>query len=152
MIVIDYVREEVERQGHNIHTLDGIERVGWMLDAWAHALANADSEPTISGAIQLGMMIERHKNANGIRKCQVRVGSRTCPDFKDVPRLLEGLFSYNRKFPPPLEFYRQFEEIHPFEDGNGRTGKILLNWLNGSLLDSPIFPPDNFWGRPIRNP
>lgn len=35
--------------------------------------------------------------------------------------------------------------------GNGRTGKILLNWLNGTLLN-PIFPPADFWGRPIQNP
>ena len=28
---------------------------------------------------------------------------------------------------------------HPFIDGNGRTGKIIYNWINSSLYD-PILP------------
>lgn len=42
------------------------------------------------------------------------------------------------------QFYYEFENIHPFRDGNGRTGKILYNYLKGTL-DNPVMPP-NFWG------
>jgi len=37
--------------------------------------------------------------------------------------------------------HHQFESIHPFYDGNGRTGRILniLYLINNDLLDSPIF-------------
>jgi fido (protein-threonine AMPylation protein) len=51
----------------------------------------------------------------------------------------------------PLEAYVEYEEIHPFVDSNGRTGKIILNYLNGTLLD-PIFPPNDIWGDWISNP
>lgn len=35
--------------------------------------------------------------------------------------------------------------IHPFYDGNGRTGKILHNWLLGTL-DDPVLVYDYFGG------
>ena len=39
--------------------------------------------------------------------------------------------------------YHIFQMIHPFRDGNGRTGKILFNWLRGSL-NYPEMPPNFF--------
>jgi hypothetical protein len=35
---------------------------------------------------------------------------------------------------------------------NGRTGKVLLNWMGRSLLLNPKFPPSDLFGESIRNP
>jgi hypothetical protein len=45
-----------------------------------------------------------------------------------------------------LSGFRAYEDIHPFADGNRRTGSILYNWLCGSLPE-PIDPP-NLWNDP----
>ena len=151
MNVIDYVREEVRRQGHDTESLDGIERVGWMLDAWSYILMYKDRfHPDLDTIEAIGRKVERVKNSGGWRRCGVRVGMRVCPPFYDVPSLLERLLSVQDTM-TPVEFYKEFEMIHPFIDGNGRTGKILLNWKNGTLLD-PIFPPNDLFGYPITNP
>ena len=58
------------------------------------------------------------------------------PDEKDVSRLLKEMinFYYNNKnkfhpFVMACLIHAKFVEIHPFEDGNGRTGRALMNWI-----------------------
>jgi Fic family protein len=58
------------------------------------------------------------------------------PDEKDVPRLLKEMagFYYENKrklhpFVMACLIHARFVEIHPFEDGNGRTGRALMNWV-----------------------
>jgi hypothetical protein len=153
--VVEYVTEEVRRQGHDVQSLDGLERVSWMLEAWCRVLR----WPPVTSrrkllywfdVSEIGKCIEREKNASGFRECDVRVGGRKCPAPSRVRPLLDALLDQQAVL-TPVEFYKELELIHPFRDGNGRTGKVLLNWLNGTLL-KPIFPPSDLFGHPIQNP
>ena len=80
------------------------------------------------------------------RDGEVRIGGseHVPPKFTEVPKLLEQLFSQfylERKALHPIELatfiHNRFVNIHPFTDGNGRTARLLMNWI---LIKSK-FPP-----------
>jgi hypothetical protein len=159
-IVLEYVTEEVERQGFDLTTTNGLWRVVWMLDAWYTAqklyaaevnwIAGRRPILELKDVILLGKLVEPVKNANGIRIVQVTVGDHIPPLPSEIPSKLQRWLEMQLQM-TSLEAYKEFEIIHPFVDGNGRVGKIILNWLLNSLRD-PIFPPNDLWGKPIRNP
>lgn len=69
--------------------------------------------------------------AGKFRDCQVRVGSRICPPHYAVEELLVNwvkLYSRAVTEKDIKKAHIAFEHIHPFEDGNGRIGRIILNW------------------------
>lgn len=58
------------------------------------------------------------------------------PEADDVPALMNELVAWIKKQLDPLPVlvvagvaHYQFETIHPFYDGNGRTGRILTTWI-----------------------
>lgn len=57
-------------------------------------------------------------------------GNATCPPEEVHTRMKELLSAYNAKSSKSLEdiidFHQQFETIHPFQDGNGRVGRLVL--------------------------
>lgn len=82
-----------------------------------HKILMEDLDPTIAGKL---------------RTVSVRVGYRICPAFKDIPVLLKN---WLKKYADGIDTEDQaktahveFEKIHPFRDGNGRTGRLLWLW------------------------
>ena len=75
------------------------------------------------------------KDTEGYRTVQVFIrGSEHIPPAPEkVPNLM-NYFIYNYNHDEQNIFYKlakyhiEFEKIHPFEDGNGRTGRLLLNY------------------------
>ena len=70
------------------------------------------------------------------------VGDQETIQPKDVHKYMKALLSdYNALEKPELDdiidFHVRFERIHPFQDGNGRVGRLLLFW---QCLQNGIVP------------
>tara|TARA_Y100000310_G_scaffold298005_1_gene331524 strand:+ start:491 stop:1396 length:906 start_codon:yes stop_codon:yes gene_type:complete len=70
------------------------------------------------------------------RTVQVFIGGSVPPSAKEVPKKMASLlrwYSQNKKNLHPLVlagyFHTEFEKIHPFVDGNGRVGRLLMNFI-----------------------
>lgn len=150
--VIAYCAEECWRQGHRGDS--NFLRTLWMMRAWEYAAARAITRLppniTLQDIITIGKLVEPQENARGLRKGAATVNGHPRPKPENVKPLLDDLLAHQAHF-TSLQFYREFALIHPFADGTGPTGKILLNWRNRTL-HQPIFPPHDFWGRSILNP
>ncbi|MCX7337957.1 MAG: Fic family protein [Alphaproteobacteria bacterium] len=87
------------------------------------------------------------------RKQSVRVGDLIPPPAQEIPNLMSGLERYineSSNLPPLIKAglaHVHFEMIHPFLDGNGRIGRLLivLMLINGGLLKLPILYPSYYF-------
>jgi hypothetical protein len=132
LAVVRFCAEECVRQ----HT--GPEAVAWMVNAYQYA-ASTLQQLRAQGAqleeehiLTLVTMIEPEVNCNGFRTTLVRFADGTVLRVQDHAT--------------PEQFYQEYEEIHPCDDGNGRAGAILFNLLRGTL-DNPVVPPPFKKGR-----
>lgn len=125
---VRFCAEECERQ--SVSAL-GVPR---MLTALSHARAwDLSNRPLSENIIfTLATVIEPVNNL-GYRQIPVIIRSKEAGiKWREIPRQMELLVEAAHTL-GPSEFFLQFEKIHPFLDGNGRTGVLLLNMLRRTL-------------------
>lgn len=94
-----------------------------------------------------------HALPGEFRKQAVKVGNLIPPPASEVPRLMSDLERYintSEDLPALLQAglaHVQFETIHPFADGNGRVGRLLiiLMLIDKGLLHAPLLYPSTYF-------
>lgn len=102
-----------------------------------------------TGAIYNTILGDFDSTKGDYRLLNVFAGSRRFPDTSKVPNLMKTLIketnakletvkTFSEKCELAFELHYRFVSIHPFADGNGRTSRLLMNYIL-AMFDLPIF-------------
>lgn len=118
---------------------DEDEPFNWAMIAWSYAetVLHDRTALTVANVLQIHEYLMRPfkvDHAGQVRRCAVMIGGFVKPYYpviviEDQIRFWSDKW-YHRTDMTDLELQEShvhFEDIHPFEDGNGRTGRILWN-------------------------
>lgn len=92
---------------------------------------------------------ENYGMSGRYRDCGVSIGGHECPKFNMIPHLISQWFSctknwiessvgYDNALKVAWASHNMFEVIHPFIDGNGRTGRLLFNKIMTEMGYDPV--------------
>lgn len=112
---------------------------------------NNDFRFTQSSINRLHQTLLAHEpSKTGFRTDRVIVNESEVTPWKNIRKELKDLLAWyanakNTWYPPELAFtfYYKFERIHPFEDGNGRVGRLIMN----RVLKDHRYHPMIIWNK-----
>lgn len=148
MNVNDYIKSEVDRQHRDNY--DDFQRamvyardvpltaeLDILMPRYLMTIAQL-VEPDVNTWVVVGL------NVSNLRRSEVSFlhGGTACPAAELPERWSRWLWLFDTM---PLEgnedeFIKMLLDIHPWEDGNGRTASILRNWMLGTLDDPTPLP------------
>ena len=133
----NYLFEDVVPSGHSKKELHMASN---LLLAWEYVEKNCKNLPLKRDFLELHKLvnkdIEEINTLGKFKKVQNYVGEGYTTSFLFVDEMVEDLLNWIKEaykkvddFEVAFQSHAQFEIIHPFVDGNGRVGRLLLNWL-----------------------
>lgn len=132
----------LDAEARDSSAIEGVTHT-WELRKHAQGLRGLLEKPlTLEAMLEAHAVImdgQARAEPGRLRSINVQVGNHMAPPQAQVPELLENLYRYvNESDDEPIIkaifAHLQFETIHPFADGNGRTGRALIN----QILKTPI--------------
>lgn len=123
-----------------IHDVQNTEKVFFKIMESKEAL-NHDLIIEIHRGLMENIDVRTGYRTTDVRVIKANFKSTPAPYVKTDMNLLLQWYDKHKNFLHPIVcaaiFHHKFEKIHPFLDGNGRTGRMLLNYI----LMSNNYPP-----------
>lgn len=127
--LIEFLRESNAIE--QVYDDESLRRAGY---AWNHIVKESK--------LSIGSILKTHKilmigqplrpNERGyFRQVNVIVGSHRAPDWQHIPELMmQWLLNHgDAATEDAIKIaHIEFENVHPFRDGNGRLGRIIMNY------------------------
>ncbi len=136
MITLEEVREIIEDKMAPNKPLRDVKEAEFHAKVFLEMLKKKEN-------VSNRLMLDWHKKIFGetkqdiagrYRDYLVRIGNYRAPDWQDVKKLMKQLVRFvNSSNINPVELaaisHYRFEKTHPFGDGNGRIGRLLMNLI-----------------------
>lgn len=128
-------KEEVSNFIQESNLIEGIadkESHDQALLAWDYLLSVDTISPATVRNVHATLMRNQGlstKYLGEFRDCDVYVGGRVCLPPSDIADLIGDWCKHmNKGTADDIELHVLYENIHPFVDGNGRTGRMFWQW------------------------
>lgn len=106
------------------------------VECYRYAFRNSERKPVEKDVLDMHRILMKSrldaKYCGVVRDVDVVVGSHTPPNRFKIKEECSKYFQWVSEMDSTRvwDSHAYFERVHPFVDGNGRMGRVLLNWIS----------------------
>jgi Fic family protein len=135
VIIKDFIKESNKIEG--VYEESAVDQ---SYKAWSYIIDERSlTHESIKQTHELIIMNRQPDIAGEYRNIAVRIADEIRDNQAEIEAQIDELLEWNpQNAIEALLWHIRFEKIHPFEDGNGRVGRMIYLWHCNKLNEEPI--------------